>query len=59
MYFLQKTMNLPKNVYSLTSAAKYFGIKLNNNIRHTALYDAELTAKVYLKLKEYTKKGNH
>ncbi len=59
MYFLQETMNLPTSVHSLTTAADYFQLPLEDDARHTALYDATLTAKVYLKLKEYTKNNQH
>lgn len=56
MKFLYFCGKLPKEIQSLTSASKYFNIKLNEKKRHGALYDAELTSKVFTKLITHNKR---
>lgn len=53
LYFCDK---LPKQVQSLTSACKYFNFEIDDNERHGALYDAEITSEVFTKLLELNRK---
>lgn len=48
--FLKKINILPRDVSSLSSIANYLNIPVEENLLHTALYDAKISAQVYFEL---------
>lgn len=50
MKYLYFSNKLPKGIETITSAMSYFNIKIDDEKRHTALYDALLTAEIFNRL---------